>query len=100
MRNDPNFRKNSVSADQIRQRHGGIFVGMYAWRDYLIPSLFATDPNARTLVVGIYNFTGSYFNNWPVIFAAIVIQSIPLVVLFLVFQKSFVDGITSGAVKG
>ena len=77
-----------------------IFVGMYAWRDYLIPSLFATDPNARTLVVGIYNFTGSYFNNWPVIFAAIVIQSIPLVVLFLVFQKSFVDGITSGAVKG
>lgn len=77
-----------------------IFVGMYAWRDFLIPSLFATDPNSRTLVVGIYNFTSSFFNNWPVIFAAIVIQSLPLVILFLIFQKAFVDGVTAGAVKG
>ena len=77
-----------------------IFVGMYAWRDYLIPALFATDPEKRTLVVGIYNFTGSYFNNWPVIFAAIVLQSLPLIILFLCFQRAFVDGITSGSVKG
>ncbi len=77
-----------------------ILVGMYAWREYLIPSLFATDPNYKTMVVGIYNFTGSYFNNWPVIFAAVVIQSLPLVILYLLFQKSFVEGITAGSVKG
>lgn len=77
-----------------------ILVGMYAWREYLIPSLFATDPNYKTMVVGIYGFTGSYFNNWPVIFAAVVIQSLPLVILYLIFQKAFVEGITAGSVKG
>lgn len=77
-----------------------ILVGMYAWREYLIPSLFATEPNYKTMVVGIYSFTSSYYNNWPVIFAAIVIQSLPLIVLYLIFQKSFVEGITAGSVKG
>ncbi len=77
-----------------------ILVGMYPWRDFFIPLLFATDEKSRTLAVGIYSFSSSFFNDWTIIFAAMVIQSIPLIILYLVFQKTFVEGITSGAVKG
>lgn len=76
-----------------------IFAGMNPWKDFFIPLIFSTTNESRTLPVGLFNFTGSFFNEWTTIFAAIIIQSIPLIILYILLQKTFISGVTSGAVK-
>jgi raffinose/stachyose/melibiose transport system permease protein len=77
-----------------------IFVGMNVWKDFTVPLVYITDPNLKTLSIGLLNFKNQYSSNWPALSAAMVIQTIPIVILFLIMQKSFIKGITAGAVKG
>lgn len=72
---------------------------MFIWNDLLIPLLFLSGRSSRTIPIAIYSFVGDYSNNWSVMFAAIVVSSIPLLLLFAFTQKHFVKGITGGAVK-
>lgn len=77
-----------------------IFTGMVPWRDFFIPLVFTSDQTKRTLAVGLFSFQGSYFNDWTIIFAMVVLMSLPLIALYLFAQKSFISGISAGAVKG
>ena len=77
-----------------------IFVGKEPWRDFFIPLLFTSDKSKRTLAIGLFTFQGSYFTNWTIIFAMIVLISLPLVLLFLFSQKAFINGVVAGSVKG
>lgn len=77
-----------------------IFVGKEPWRDFFVPLIFTTDNSKRTLAMGLFNFQTSYFNDWTVIFAMIVIMSLPLVLFYAFMQKTFIKGIIGGAVKG
>ncbi|MFC4598351.1 carbohydrate ABC transporter permease [Cohnella hongkongensis] len=70
------------------------------WNDFFVPLLFLQSKSSRTIPLSIYSFTGEFVNQWNLIFAAVIIGSLPLVLLFLVLQKQFVQGIASGAVKG
>lgn len=76
-----------------------IMNSMFIWNDLLIPLLFLSGRTSRTIPMAIFSFVGDYSNNWPVMFAAIVVSSVPLVLLFIFAQKQFVKGITGGAVK-
>jgi raffinose/stachyose/melibiose transport system permease protein len=77
-----------------------IIAGMFPWKDFFIPLVFASDDKVRTLTVGLAKFSGNYFTDWTTVFAALIIQSIPIIVLFLILQKNFIEGVASGAVKG
>ncbi|HEX3815436.1 MAG TPA: carbohydrate ABC transporter permease [Mycobacteriales bacterium] len=72
---------------------------MHAWNDFLLPLVVTLNkPNLRTLSVGIYSFQGQYFTDYSGMAAAAVIGLAPIVILFLVLQRYFVEGI-AGAVK-
>lgn len=77
-----------------------IIAGMFPWKDFFIPLVFSSDEKVRTLTLGLQKFSGNFFTEWTTVFAALIIQSLPLVILYLLLQKTFVDGVTSGAVKG
>lgn len=77
-----------------------IINSLFIWNDFFIPMLFLQSKAMRNVPLSLYTFTSEYTNNWVLIFAAVVIGSLPLVLLFLALQKHFIQGIASGAVKG
>ncbi|MBK8028925.1 MAG: hypothetical protein IPK17_05335 [Chloroflexi bacterium] len=59
-----------------------------------------TDESLRTLPIAIANFRGQHASNWGLVFAGSLTAVIPTVILFVVFQRYFIQGITSGGVRG
>jgi len=73
---------------------------LYAWNDFLLPLVITlANPSIRTLSVGVYAFKGENFIDWGGMMAASAITIIPVVILFLLLQRYFIDGL-AGAVKG
>ncbi|HEY8400768.1 MAG TPA: carbohydrate ABC transporter permease [Cytophagaceae bacterium] len=77
-----------------------IFVGMSVWKDFTVPLIYITNPDLKTLSIGLLSFRNQYMTNWPALSAAMIIQTLPIIILFLAMQKYFIKGITAGAVKG
>jgi arabinogalactan oligomer/maltooligosaccharide transport system permease protein len=75
------------------------FIGTF--NEYILASLFLTDPEQQTVAVGLYSFIGGQFEtNWGPFAAGSLLASLPIVVLFLSLQKYIINGLTAGAVKG
>lgn len=77
-----------------------VFSFLTAWNQYLWPLLVTKDERLRTVQVGLRQLRATSIQNVNVTFAGVVIAFLPLVGLFLVFQKQLVRGLTAGAVKG
>lgn len=77
-----------------------IFEFMWSWNDYLLPMLMVYDDKYRTLPLGLMYFQGEYTMNTSLIAAGVTICTVPIIIVYSIFQRSFVDGITAGAVKG
>lgn len=77
-----------------------ITASLSIWNDLFIPLLFLQKNEMQTLPMAIYSFTGQYYNNWTLIFASVVVSSLPLILLFLFLQRYFIKGIAGGAMKG
>ncbi|MFI0793209.1 carbohydrate ABC transporter permease [Micromonospora rubida] len=75
-----------------------IFAVTAVWKDFLWPKLVMPSPETRTVSVGIYAFSGGTPMN--VVIAASVIAAIPTVVVFLIFQRNIMSGLTAGSLKG
>ncbi|GIF10003.1 carbohydrate ABC transporter permease [Actinoplanes teichomyceticus] len=75
-----------------------IFSVTAVWKDFLWPKLVMPSPETRTVSVGIYAFAGGTPQN--VVIAAAVISAIPTVIIFLVFQRNIMSGLTTGSLKG
>ncbi len=77
-----------------------IFTFMGAWNEFFMPLIFTlSKPNLRTLAVGLRAFEGQYSFDWSGFAAATVISILPIIVVFMLFQDNFVNGL-SGSVKG
>jgi multiple sugar transport system permease protein len=78
-----------------------IFAGLHAWNDFLGPLLFLTNPDLYTLPIGLTFFQASnaYDVRFNLMMAASTLVVLPIIVLFLLFQKSFIGGISQGAIK-
>ncbi|MDF2512238.1 MAG: carbohydrate transporter permease [Herbinix sp.] len=76
--------------------------GIWIWNDYFFPMVFVSRSSQFSLPVAMIQFLGDRENpaQWNVLFASCILCALPLVVLFLVFQKQFVNGVAAGAVKG
>lgn len=76
--------------------------GMWIWNDYFFPMVFISKASQYTLPMGMIQFLGDKENpaQWNTLFAACVLCAIPLILVFAVMQKQFINGIAAGAVKG
>ena len=76
-----------------------IFAFIGAWNEYVYAYTFLSRQESMTLPVGIQRFFTEFATDWPGLMAATFLMSVPVVVLFLVLQKYFVQALTEGAVK-
>jgi raffinose/stachyose/melibiose transport system permease protein len=77
-----------------------IFLFVITWNELLFPLLLITNNDKRTLPLTLLSFRGEFFSNYSMIFTAVLVASIPMVLMYLVMQRSFISGLTAGAVKG
>jgi len=77
-----------------------IFTFLAAWDEYVWALTIINDPSKRTLPIAISIFQGQHLTNWGLVFAASTITIIPVIVVFAIFQKQFVRGLTADALKG
>ncbi|WP_168120497.1 carbohydrate ABC transporter permease [Paenibacillus sp. HB172176] len=77
-----------------------IMVFMSVWNDITIPIYFLTDSSTWTMPLSVYNFYGKFSRDWNLIFADLVLTSLPVLILYIFAQKYIVSGLTAGAVKG
>ncbi len=74
-----------------------------SWNDYMLPMVFTmTDPKRMPLVVGIMRLksSGAMASSWNLMLAGTAISLIPMMLIYLIFNRYFVAGMTNGAVKG
>jgi multiple sugar transport system permease protein len=70
-----------------------------SWNSFLFPFLFANTPEYRTLTVGLATLQGKQTVNWSQMMAGASLAAFPVLLLFIIFQKRIVQGLTAGAVK-
>jgi ABC-type glycerol-3-phosphate transport system permease component len=77
-----------------------IFNFLFLWGEFLWALVSISDLNKKTLPLGLFVFQNQYNTQWGPLCAGISIVIIPLILVFIYFQKYFIEGITLGAIKG
>jgi ABC-type glycerol-3-phosphate transport system permease component len=77
-----------------------ILTGTSVWNEYFMASLLLHREQVQTLPLGLVIFTSKYGTDYPQLFAALTIVTLPMVLLYLVAQRQFISGLAAGAVKG
>jgi raffinose/stachyose/melibiose transport system permease protein len=74
--------------------------GIWIWNDYLLPLLILGKGNQiMTIPLAVSNFAGAYVKQWDLILTAILMAMVPVVVFFLIAQKSIIKGMVAGSIK-
>jgi len=77
-----------------------IFQALWTWNSFLMPLIFLNDEAHRTLPMGLMFFQSRYTSNYALISAGVLITSFPIIVVYLLLQRRFVQGLAAGALKG
>lgn len=76
-----------------------VFDVIWSWNQFLLPLILTQDPKAHTLPLGLSFFMGRYAVDFPRLMAGATISLIPTIIIFVVFQRHMIRGITAGAFK-
>lgn len=76
-----------------------LFTFIAEWNDLFKPLVFTTRPELRTVQLALAEFQEQFTNNWPLLMAAVVIATLPVVFLFLLGQRQFIRGIATTGIK-
>lgn len=77
-----------------------IFSFLFSWDEFVVALTMINDVNKRTLPVALAMFQGQYFTKWGLVFAASIIAIMPVIAVFIIFQRHFVKGIVTSGLKG
>lgn len=77
-----------------------IFSFMWRWNDYVWPLIAINDPKKYTLQLAIANYSGEFNVDWNSLLAMSAISMVPMLIVFLIFQRQFVQGTVSSGMKG
>lgn len=77
-----------------------ILNGMNSWNNFLWPFMVLSDAGKYTLPIGLKTLLTPYGNNYDLLIVGSFFSILPIFILFVAFQKYFIDGMTAGAVKG
>lgn len=69
------------------------------WNDLWFPLVLAASERSKTVILGAQVFLGQYVSDWNAVLAALTLAMIPVVILYIIFSRQLVRGLTSGAVK-
>lgn len=70
-----------------------------SWNDFFFPLIFITDEMKKTIPVGMLSLFGQYSADWGALFAGLTLSSLPMIVIFFIASRQFMEGLTAGAVK-
>ena len=77
----------------------GLFTFLFTWSDFLFALTLTTTDDVRPVTLGLYQYIGSYVQDWSAVMATAVLASLPAVLLLLVAQRYVAAGATAGALK-
>ena len=77
-----------------------IFGFIEIWNDFFLAFLLLRKPELQTIPLGLVSFFQQYDSLWNFYFAALMITTLPVIIVFLLLQRQFIAGLTAGAVKG
>ncbi len=77
-----------------------IFVFINSWNEYTISTVLISTPTNKPITVGITQFSSFNMIEWQYLFAAALLATIPVIILFMCIEKHLAEGLTSGGVKG
>jgi raffinose/stachyose/melibiose transport system permease protein len=77
-----------------------LLVLVHVWNEFLWSNTFITNEGLKTVATRFVKFTGQYGSNMARIYTASVITIAPIIILYLLFSRKFIEGMTSGSVKG
>lgn len=77
-----------------------VLIFMWTWNEFLLALVMVQDESLRTLPVGLAFFQGRYTSNIPLMAAGSIIVAGPIVLVYVLFQRYFIQGLLGGAVKG
>jgi raffinose/stachyose/melibiose transport system permease protein len=77
-----------------------LIVFVHCWNEYFFANTFLQNDELRTVSLRFFNFVGRYSTDWAYVFTAGVISVFPIIILYIALQKTFIEGMISGGVKG
>ncbi len=77
-----------------------LLTAMYDWNEFMMAMVFTSSDSVRTIPIGMMNLTGTLRTEWGTLIAGLAMSAMPIVIVFIIFQKQFVRGIAAGGVKG
>lgn len=78
----------------------GLFVLTFAWNDFVVALVVTSVEEVRTLPVAIYFYLGFFGREWGPLTAAAMVSIVPIIAVFIFFQRYFLSGMTGGSIKG
>ncbi len=78
----------------------GILNALFVWNDILIALLIMQSPSNRTVMIGVSALRGQYPDNVPTYVAGVMLTVLPIVLVYLIFQRQITAGVTAGSTKG
>ncbi|RBO82369.1 carbohydrate ABC transporter permease [Marinomonas aquiplantarum] len=76
-----------------------VFTMIPIWNDLWFPLILAPSEETRTITLGVQQFVGQYVTNWTSVLAALTMAIVPVLILYTIFSRQLIRGLTSGAVK-
>ena len=70
------------------------------WNDLWFPLIFITKESSKTVLLAVTRLQGQYTTDWPKVLTVLAMSALPVIALYLTMSKSFIKGLTAGAVKG
>lgn len=77
-----------------------IFTAVFVWNDFMGPLIYLNDNSLKTIQLGLRMFVQQYSADYALIMAASIVSLVPVIALFLAFQRFFIEGVASTGVKG
>ena len=78
----------------------GLFQFMSSWTDFMGPLLYLNKPSMYTLSLGLQQFQSEFGTEWGLMMAASTMMTIPVIILYFLLQKTFIQGVTFTGIKG
>jgi raffinose/stachyose/melibiose transport system permease protein len=76
-----------------------VFSALNAWNEFLLALLYIQDDSLKTIPTGLLAFSSRYQTDFGLLFSALSIITLPMIVIYVVFNRQIVDGITAGSLK-
>ena len=77
----------------------GLVVALSTWNEFLIATIFLTESKLFTVVTSYYSFSTRFGRDWGLTSASAVVMILPIIVIFLLLQRRFIEGLTQGGLK-